>query len=114
MKADLKRNWVEALRSGSYAQGKQVLRGGEAGQIRYCCLGVLADVAGATWEKDDGWEFYRARFPEAPGAASGHVPESILDRDIQGELIELNDVDELDFPAIADWIEKNVPVGSET
>lgn len=41
MKEDIKRQWVEALRSGKYEQGAgALLRDG-----RYCCLGVLCDLA---------------------------------------------------------------------
>lgn len=49
MKPELKSKWLEALRSGKYKQGKgcllQVMPDGEK---RYCCLGVLADLLGAT------------------------------------------------------------------
>jgi len=38
----LAKRWVTALRSGQYEQGKYALR---TGDDRYCCLGVLADVA---------------------------------------------------------------------
>lgn len=41
MKADIKEQWVRALRSGDYKQGQgSLLDGG-----RFCCLGVLADLA---------------------------------------------------------------------
>ena len=42
MKAALKKKWLKALRGGKYEQGYGVLcqRG------RYCCLGVLCEVAG--------------------------------------------------------------------
>ena len=44
MKAN-RRKWVEALRGGKYAQCTDKLYNGEGG---YCCLGVLASVAGET------------------------------------------------------------------
>ena len=38
--------WVEALRSGDYKQGKEWLhQKNDKGQDRYCCLGVLCDLA---------------------------------------------------------------------
>lgn len=49
MDADLKAKWVAALRSGEYQQTTGALRK-EGG---YCCLGVLCDVAGATWSRGD-------------------------------------------------------------
>lgn len=38
-----KRLWVEALRSGKYAQGTEVLRSKDG---KYCCLGVACVVLG--------------------------------------------------------------------
>ena len=43
----LARRWVAALRSGKYRQGQGGLRTGD----RYCCLGVLCDLA-----DPEGWE----------------------------------------------------------
>lgn len=40
MNADIKKIWVDALRSGEYAQGDGRLYDGES----YCCLGVLCDI----------------------------------------------------------------------
>lgn len=42
MNEDVKRQWVEALESGEYKQGKGQLRT-SAG--KYCCLGVLTKLA---------------------------------------------------------------------
>lgn len=43
MDPEIKAEWVAALRSGQYKQGKDYLRTeGDA----YCCLGVLCDIAG--------------------------------------------------------------------
>ncbi len=47
MKANRKL-WVEALRSGKYEQCNEALRIGTA----FCCLGVLADIAGCEWEDE--------------------------------------------------------------
>lgn len=38
------REWVRALRSGKYAQGRACLRGELEGVDSYCCLGVACDV----------------------------------------------------------------------
>jgi len=47
MKADVKAEWVAALRSGDYKQGKSYLHraiAAPAGET-YCCLGVLSELA---------------------------------------------------------------------
>lgn len=41
MKTDIRDRWVEALRSGEYSQGYGEL----AIDGRYCCLGVLCEIA---------------------------------------------------------------------
>lgn len=45
MDQEKKALWVAALRSGDYPQGKGSLHTVQNGQARYCCLGVLCDVA---------------------------------------------------------------------
>lgn len=45
------RAWIDALRSGTYAQGERYLRAGE----KYCCLGVLTDIAIARKWVDGEW-----------------------------------------------------------
>lgn len=47
--------WVDALRSGRYAQGHTRLRTRDDG---YCCLGVAEDLRGARWgylDPDQNW-----------------------------------------------------------
>lgn len=46
MDPELKRKWVEALRSGRYQQAHGELRSEEGG---YCCLAVLHETAGGHW-----------------------------------------------------------------
>lgn len=56
MNAEIKTQWVNALRSGEYKQGRHALRNlnadGTSGN--YCCLGVLCDLhskaTGQTWD----------------------------------------------------------------
>ena len=44
MDPDVKRVWLEALRSGEYKQGTYTMcRVGSQGAYSFCCLGVLAD-----------------------------------------------------------------------
>jgi hypothetical protein len=42
MKPEIKQAWVKALRSGEYTQGLQQLK---TNTDRFCCLGVLCDLA---------------------------------------------------------------------
>lgn len=45
MNPEVKKLWVEALRSGKYQQGKRRLKvEGLPESPRYCCLGVLCDL----------------------------------------------------------------------
>lgn len=45
---DFKDQWVSALRSGKYQQGKGYLR---LTDNRFCCLGVACDLLGVKWNK---------------------------------------------------------------
>lgn len=47
MDPQLKERWIEALESGKYEQGRNVLRDKDN---KFCCLGVLCDVM-----KPNGW-----------------------------------------------------------
>lgn len=45
MNKEIKKRWIEALRSGEYKQGKGRLCAlNEDNTYSYCCLGVLADL----------------------------------------------------------------------
>ena len=48
MKPVTKKDWIDALRSGEFKQctGAMAKRDPEAGTTSYCCLGVLATIAG--------------------------------------------------------------------
>lgn len=46
MNPEIKAKWVAALRSGEYVQGRYCLKEvSESGEAKYCCLGVLCEVA---------------------------------------------------------------------
>ena len=57
MDQNLKRKWIEALRSGKYRQGYDRLHRGQT----FCCLGVLCEVAGFDWEPTETPEIFRCR-----------------------------------------------------
>lgn len=44
MNANVKKLWVEALRSGKYKQGQSRLKYTRDGKVKHCCLGVLCEV----------------------------------------------------------------------
>lgn len=117
MNPTIKARWVEALRSGSYAQGKHTLR---SSADRYCCLGVLCDLA--VHDGEGEW------FDLAPGSQDGprwHVEDGAdgfsqtgLTRHVmdwagvgpltQDTLILMNDQDGAPFEQIAQYIEENL------
>lgn len=107
MRAELKKEWLEALRSGKYKQGESRLRTKEGG---YCCLGVLCDVAGLKWEYSEDWDGWVAREGDArnPYLLGGFDLESELPPEPR-QLWSMNDSG-VSFDEIADWIEENVPV----
>jgi hypothetical protein len=47
MNPEIKDRWLRALRSGEYRQGRGRLKGTSTfdGSARYCCLGVLCELA---------------------------------------------------------------------
>lgn len=97
MDQELKRKWVEALRSGEYVQGT----GSYEWQNTFCCLGVLCKVAGQPTHNEEGiagnWVFARAQLDR---------PDPTLP-DITMQLALMNDGGS-DFPEIADYIEANL------
>jgi hypothetical protein len=103
MKAN-RRKWVEALRSGKYEQGKNNLYC----EGRYCCLGVLALLAGYDAGEIEGQGTLGGRekalqFVGLRGAMGGFGHDD--DRQF---LADLND-EGTSFEEIADIIESNPP-----
>lgn len=111
MKPDLKREWVKALRSGEYRQTTRRLHDDNG----FCCLGVLADIAvDGYWARDEDvgdWilvdEGNGERMSE--GLIDLNVASKIGVKKYQEKLANLNDLNQLTFPQIADWIEENIP-----
>jgi hypothetical protein len=52
-KNELRKQWVEALRSGEYRQGYGTLRNVNN---EYCCLGVLCDIVAKDQPEKFGWK----------------------------------------------------------
>lgn len=128
MNAELKQKWLEALRSGKYQQGSGQLREvhycEEWSDTYHCCLGVLADIAGAPLSlfEDDGFlgsgqsistsSDNADHFGLGPQGNEGDPqyeadePRSLTT--LQRKLASMND-NRRSFAEIADWIEINVP-----
>ena len=135
MKADVKKLWVDALRSGDYEQGKyQLAKTGDDGVTRYCCLGVLCDLAVKAGVIDapeivDGSHSYADPFPFDSGYRNGtDLPARVLEwagidnpnpmiatladsaiTDYKVRASYANDSFQWTFERIAAEIEKNIP-----
>jgi hypothetical protein len=48
MKKEIKKRWVDALRSGEFRQGRRYLKR----DGKYCCLGVLCEIQNSAEDKD--------------------------------------------------------------
>ena len=90
MNAEVKKQWVEALRSGKYEQGIGVLRRHNDGEDQYCCLGVLCDL-------------YTKAFPKAVGRWDDVVEDGVVP-------FRFSDTDGMDHwqhevltPAVREW-----------
>lgn len=116
MDAEIKKEWVAALRSGKYQQGRGSLKQLDGdGFVQFCCLGVLCDVLGL--EGDGGEVGLAYRFKDGDVFTQGYLPQAVVDQvglpdGIQQKLAKLNDgLTELgaqDFNSIADYIEANL------
>ena len=56
MKADVKEDWIEALRSGEHFQTTDRLEDVKTGE--QCCLGVLCDILDLEWRIHNGKKYY--------------------------------------------------------
>ena len=113
MKKNLKKLWIEALRSGKYKQGKYRLSTDKGNAFR--CLGVFCDVYAKNYPNDNlfHWDPVNgiATYEGVPSNLS--LPRSFkryieLDIGKENVLIDLNDDDNATFAQIANQIEKNL------
>lgn len=106
MDAELKQRWVQALRSGKYAQGRNVLKNRIGHDTQYCCLGVLCELLGGEWEVDhNGRATYDGEIYQLTPAV---LEQAQIKANEQEKLIQMNDMDRATFDTIADYIEKNL------
>lgn len=108
----LRAQWITALESGNYKQGRDYLRQRNVkGRLEYCCLGVLCNLTGTQkWERDRSWGD-REAYSYADGT-DGRPPENIsklvgLETKQIDILVELNDQYHLSFKEIADRLRNN-------
>lgn len=102
MNPEVKRVWINELRSGRYKQTAGALRR----RGSYCCLGVLCDLSGAgKWQEDCNDKY---AYDDAAGFLPSSVEEwaGVPDRSAR-ELAQRNDSGKT-FAEIADWIEKHL------
>ena len=115
MPKKLKEEWIKALRSGEYEQGKKRLRTlYRDGSEKFCCLGVLCDIG-----IDGVWDDDTCIMPAERHAYDDHsigVPSQAdliamgIGDPFDGTyfyLAEMND-EANSFDEIADWIEDNI------
>lgn len=98
MNAELKAKWVKALRGGEYRQSKFALKDSQG----YCCLGVLAEVAGiemASYNSAVAYEQIRCLI-------GGE--ENKADYSVTSPYVEMNDAKDKSFAEIADYVEANL------
>lgn len=125
MNKDVKALWLAALRSGEYKQGSGFLKivGKNGAQDRFCCLGVLCELAveaGVTNRLREGYETtYGVPGDTDTAVLPAHVRKwAGMDSKAgsynsgNNSLTGDND-DGMSFGAIADVIEANFPADDE-
>jgi len=108
----VKTSWIAALLSGDYAQTQNLLR---TDTNKYCCLGVAAMIMDEKFNEDTKNNCY---FVGENINCVGELPEKIwnsyfykdkkLESLPQSVLYAFNDILELNFEEIAEWIRKNL------
>lgn len=111
MKKELLNKWTVALRSGEYKQGRGTL----CEEGRCCCLGVLGEIEGklSPVEGSLSGTYYWGR-----SLATGVPTDDDWCRYNTGlSLVDVyvkNDSEKWSFNKIADWLEENIHVDTET
>lgn len=110
------RKWLKALRSGWYKQGKGNLAKTKGKSVRYCCLGVLCEVAGMKRKPafhDPANVFaYSDHAERCPPkairfAALRNSEGQAFDNWEEPSCIEMNDERTWNFKKIADYLEEH-------
>jgi hypothetical protein len=110
MNADVKKLWINALRSGEYKQGKHYLRE----EDRFCCLGVLCDIAIKMGIPLEANMEFSGRFvygkdtqylPQVVQKWAGLYDKNPIVSHLSNSLAQLNDHNDMTFEDIANAIE---------
>ena len=123
MNNDVLKDWVEALRSDKYRQGKNFLN---VNNEKFCCFGVLCEIGknkvvvekkaiGDIINEDDegntiripliGYDGYTCDLPNSIAELVGFDRRC---RDVQRRLVHMNDDNNNSFSEIADYIEEHL------
>lgn len=127
MNQEIKKEWVAALRSGEYKQGRKTMRNKKD---EFCCLGVLCEVSRRSgigrWERghdayyfvtvsdiDEYYEYYLPPYSVqnwSDLSHNGKLPKPVDGRNgkLYGNLAALNDEAGYTFEQIADVIEEQL------
>lgn len=106
LRPEVKRQWLAALRSGEYEQGREYLHFVEGGGEFYCCLGVLCDLAvkdGVVAAKT----LHPSPDPDTDDAATRSGYEALVDYADVGEATTLPPA------AVDDWAYEVPPPASD-
>lgn len=98
---EVRQLWVKALRSGEYEQGKNCLKTADG---KYCCLGVLTDLA----LKNDVIDSFEGNLVLAVAVMDWvglRNRNALIENDVEKSLTNLNDKTDVGFGGIADVIE---------
>lgn len=113
---ELKAQWLTALRSGKYQQGRGGLLDMGDGDKAFCCLGVLGHLCGATDNSLQGSQILEDVYmshllggwnPESKGFYPFDPARPETHITLQRRLAAMNDNGK-SFAEIADWIEANL------
>ena len=93
-----RKQWIEALRSGKYKQGTNTLGQFFDGEVHYCCLGVLCELAQIKQEKFTGANFIQYKISKKDKGKKhvglGYLPKKAMDyvglKDYEGKFIALS------------------------
>lgn len=116
MDKELKKKWLEALRSGDYKQGFFTLKRKYEKETQHCCLGVLCELVAEDYPKEI---HITDEYIEITNSRSQSSTKDILTLELAQFLgithHDLNTITRLNdcisgntFNQIADWIEKKL------
>jgi len=91
LEPEMRDKWIEALESDKFEQGIAQLKRDN----KYCCLGVFCEINNIPQYSDD--------FMSGYVAISKYISDKMIN-----EFIDMNDVKQMSFKEIAQWIRENM------